>query len=277
MTELTLFVSPKRGGILQSSGFLDLKSLMALNRTCKAHAIDELSFMLLIENEITRNHGVKTVEEAIDFWRLVCHKYPLLKQWLGRDGSNCVESITVTRYMLSDASPYEVMLVKMLRSLPTQSERLQLVGEQGRFGRTPLHNAAIPGNCNSLKTILFVYPESERLKAVSRVDDYGWTVLHCAVSSGNPESIRLTLSVYPESERYHLVNETGRFGSTILQCAASSGNVESMKLILALLPEWLSQQSESGRSSEKRSHDSALQDEEVDVEPLPEAKRQRSQ
>ncbi len=85
----TLFVSPKRGGILQSSGFLNLKSLMALGQTCKANAFDELSLILLIENEITRHHGVKTMQEAIAFWRKVNDEkeYPLFRPWLERDGS----------------------------------------------------------------------------------------------------------------------------------------------------------------------------------------------
>ncbi len=75
-----IFSAPKRGGIVQSSGLLDLKSLMALNRTCKTNMIDELSLILLIENEITRNHGVETMEEAIEFWQEVCSENPLLKQ-----------------------------------------------------------------------------------------------------------------------------------------------------------------------------------------------------
>ncbi len=52
---------------MQSSGFLDLRSLVALSRTCKAHAYDELSLIIFIENELTRNHGVQTMEDAIDY------------------------------------------------------------------------------------------------------------------------------------------------------------------------------------------------------------------
>ena len=48
----TLFAAPKQGGIVQSSGFLDLKSLVALGRTCKSNALDELSLIPLIENEM---------------------------------------------------------------------------------------------------------------------------------------------------------------------------------------------------------------------------------
>ncbi len=54
----TLFTSPKRGGILQSSGFLHLKSLISLSQTCKSNALDELSLILYIENDITRYHKV---------------------------------------------------------------------------------------------------------------------------------------------------------------------------------------------------------------------------
>ena len=64
-----LFAPPKQGGIVQSSGFLDLQSLMALGQTCKAHALDELSLIMFIENELTRNHRVQTMEEAIALLR----------------------------------------------------------------------------------------------------------------------------------------------------------------------------------------------------------------
>ncbi len=47
------------------------KVLMALNRTCKANVIDELSLILLIESEITRSRGVDTKEEAIVFCRML--------------------------------------------------------------------------------------------------------------------------------------------------------------------------------------------------------------
>ncbi len=234
----TLFVSPKQGGILQSSGFLDLKNLMALNRTCKANMIDELSVMLLIENEITRYHGVNTMKEAIDFWRLVCHRYPLLKQWLGRDGSNCVESITVTRYMLSDAALYEVMLAKMLRTVPTQPERLQLVSRKCAWtGETVLHCAAYSGNPESIRLILALYPETELLRIVNVQDDYGWVALHCAARSGNFESIETILDVYPESERLQALNTTNHEGETVWHRVADSNNIECIKAVLSLLPE----------------------------------------
>ena len=164
-----IFAPPKRGGILQSSGFLDLQCLMSLNRTCKAHVFDELSLIQLIENEVTRYHGVRTMQEAIHFWRYIFGK-PSLKRWLRR-GSNssnsngATDSITVTRYMLSDASRYEVMLAKMLRAVPTQSERLQLVSELGSFGRTLLYRVAESGNTESLKAVLAIHPESEHLSA----------------------------------------------------------------------------------------------------------------
>ena len=105
---------------MQSSGFLDLKSLMALSGTCKAHAFDELSIIQLIENEITRYHGAKTVGEAIDFLKKLWYKVdtPSLKQWLDRDGSHVEAWTIVTRDLLSMAIYYEVMLRKMLQCVP---------------------------------------------------------------------------------------------------------------------------------------------------------------
>ena len=92
--------------------------------------IDEQSLILLIENEITRDHGVETMEEAIDFWRQLCQENPLLKQWLERDCSSsssndAEQSIQVTHDMLADATLYKVMFAKMLRTIPIQPERFQ--------------------------------------------------------------------------------------------------------------------------------------------------------
>ncbi len=143
---------------MQSSGFLDMKSLIALSRTAKAHAFDELSITLLIEREITRNHKCDSIEEAIDFWRKV-HRKPHLKQWLLRDKSTTVESSIVTRGMLSRAVNYEVMFAKMLRTVP-ESDRLQAVSEKGPFGMTLLHQASLLGKLDCIKMILPLYPES---------------------------------------------------------------------------------------------------------------------
>mgnify|MGYP001034896271 CR=1 FL=1 len=92
MDHSTLFVSVKQGGILQSSGFLDLQSLISLGQTCRANMIDELSLILLIENEMTRNHGQSTMKGAIDFWREVSSgSNSILKPWLERDGTTTVD------------------------------------------------------------------------------------------------------------------------------------------------------------------------------------------
>ncbi len=81
-----LFVSPKRGGILQSSGFLDLRSLMRLGQTCKSNALDELSLIQLIEHEITVRHRVSSMEAAMTSLKKI-HQDTVLKQWLLRDSS----------------------------------------------------------------------------------------------------------------------------------------------------------------------------------------------
>ncbi len=243
-----LFAAPKRGGILQSSGFLDLKSLMALSQTCKSNALDELSLIQLIENEMTRKHGVVTMQEAIDFWTKVSSREnPLLKQWLERDGCgrssssssivNDVESITITHDMLSAALPYEAMFVKMLRAVPTHSERLQLVSRKCEWTEvTLLHSVAEAGHLESLKAILALYAgESERLQAVGMRDSNGCNVLHFATYSGNAESIRLILTLYSETERLLAVKEWFSVG-TALHIATRSGNFESIETILDVYP-----------------------------------------
>ncbi len=251
----TILAAPKRGGILQSSGFLDLQSLMALSRTCKANMIDEQSLILLIENEITRSRGVDTKEEAIVFLRNI-YRWPLLKLWLERDygctnGTTTTTEIKVTRHMLTHAVPYEVMLSKMLRAVPTQLERLELVKNEWRGvtvlphlravwdqrKQTILHRAASSGNHESLKTVLALFPESERLQVVSMQDSKGRTVLHFAAESGNSDSIKTLLSLHPESERLKVVNSGHREEHTVLHAAARSGSFEAIETILSLYPE----------------------------------------
>ncbi len=232
---------------MQSSGFLDLKSLMALGQTCKAHALDEQSLILLIEHEATRYHGVETMDEVIEFWRKIYRGRPLLKRWLERDYSSSsnsnrtnstAESMQVTRNMVSDALPYEVMFVKMLRTVPTESERLQLVSERDSLGMTLLHRAAWTNRIECIKVILALYPdEAERLQAVKGRDTFRWTVLHYAASSGNPDLIQLILVLYPESERLQSLNMKNNDDWTVLHCVAHSGDLVCIKIILSLYPE----------------------------------------
>ncbi len=235
MKNSTLFVAPKQGGILQSSGFLDLNSLMALSLTCKAHAYDELSLILLVEHEITQNHRVHTIEEAIALWRKM-YRNSVLKRWLERDSPR--KLITVTRNMLSEAVTmrYEVMLLKMLRKVP-QSERLSMAQRRDPNQMTLLHSAAESGNLESIKIILDLYPELERLQAVKRKDMERKTVLHHAAYARNTLAIKLILPLYPESERLEAVHTEDRDGWAVLHCAGGSGNLEAIRLILSLLPE----------------------------------------
>ncbi len=230
-----LFVSPKQGGTLQSSGFLDLKSLMALNRTCKAHAFDELSLILFIENEITRDHRVETVADAISLLRRVYDK-PLLRQWLERESNARTGSIVMsTRDMLSEATCYDVMLVKMLKIVP-RSLLVMTVSMQNSNRSTVLHSAARSGNCTSLQLILNLFPESQLSEVVSWTDLSGRSVLHYAVRSGNLESIKTILALYPdESKLVRAVCNRDQSGRTALHWAVRSGNPESIRFIGSLL------------------------------------------
>ncbi len=121
-----LFVSPSRGGILQNSGFLDMKSLIALSRTSKEHTIDESSIILLIENELSRNHGATTFHEAMSYyWR--AHTWHRMKNWLERESSSMVpDADTLVR-----AGHFEVALAKMLRAFPKSQhlKALHMVNE----------------------------------------------------------------------------------------------------------------------------------------------------
>ena len=267
----TLFVAPKQGDILQSSGFLDLQSLMSLGLTCKAHAWDELSLILLIENEITRNHQVFTLEEAIHFLKRVYQK-PLLRQWMMGDGT--CRSLILTHEMVSTAAPYEVMIAKMLRATP-ESLLYQVLNMKNNFDENVLHLAALSGNPESIRAILAFYPESQRIQALNVKDINGGIALHHAAISGNPESIKAILNLYPESQHLQIMmnakddiertilhyaaysknsivnildlfSESHRLqalemkcadGETALHIAAEAGNAESVKVILNVYPE----------------------------------------
>ncbi len=268
-TLATLFGPPKQGGILQSSGFLDLQSLMALSRTCRASMIDELSLTVFIENEVSRYHGVRTMEEAIAFCRMV-YRRPLLRQWFKRG----YERIQVSREMLSNAKRYEVMIAQMLQAVPME-EQYQLVSKVSGFDcRTLLHEVVQSGHPLSIKTVLALFPGSELWKALDLKDNNGWTALYCAMISnraqyvlpllpeserlevlctvyypnsftllhyaaysGHVEAIETVLKLYPESERLQALNMTTYSGATVLHMIASySDNVECIKGILSLLP-----------------------------------------
>ncbi len=242
-----LFASPKQGGILQSSGFLDLESLIALSETCKANAFDELSLIQLIENEITRNHGVQTMEEAIAFWRNVNSGSSLLKRWLQRSdvswsgtaatAATVDEStvVVVTRDMLLAAVRYDVALAKMLQQIP-RTERSQVVDKIKLNGIPLLHRAAYSGNLESIKVILSLYPESQQLQVVDQKDRSGENVLLWATKSGNLECVKTILALYPEAQQLQMVSMYDRQG-TVLHQAAVSGNAELLTYLLHLFPE----------------------------------------
>lgn len=239
-----LFTSPKRGGLMQSSGFLNLKSLIALSHTAKSNALDELSLVLLIENEMTRNHKVQTMEEAITFLKTV-YRNPVRRTWLEGDHRHRFStttqtdsaSITLTRDMILEAVRYDVMLTKMLRTIP-ESQRLQMVNQRDFYGSTLLHDAARSGNFASIKVLLDLYPQSQHWHVVSKKGSLGMTVLHHATFSGNCESVRFILALYPETEqRIQAVSVQDEHGRTALHYAARVGNIELIQLLLGSLPE----------------------------------------
>ena len=240
MDDSILFCAPKQGGILQNSGFLDLKSLMSLGQTCKANTIDERSLILLIENEITRDHKVQTKEEAITLLRQVC-RYPMLRQWLERDDlAAVIGTATMTKLrqdMLSPAaSYYGVMFIKMLRMFP-QTERFQIMSEQSdRIGRSLLHSAARSGDIHSIRGVLALFPESQHMEIVTMRDDKGRTALHWAAFARNPETVKYLLSVMSDDEQcFQAVTMQNAEGENVLHNAVLS--VESVEAIVSALPE----------------------------------------
>ncbi len=244
-----LFAPAKQGGILQSSGFLDLESLMALGQTCKAYMIDELSLIQLIENELTRNrHGVQSMEEAREFWRKVCRGDPLLRRWLKRDGT-IVEStsIIVTREMLRAAVSYDVMLAKMLQRVMGHSGAeclLHTVNEPDESQSILLHHAARVGNAASIRAIVALYPSprdqsaEQYMEILNQRDKCGWTALHFVAASADIDAVSTVLSYYPESHCPQvLVQLQSRRGTTPLHMAAHSCDTDLIRYALTLFPE----------------------------------------
>ena len=211
---------------------------MALSLTCKAHALDELSLILLIENELTRCHGVQTIKKATSLWRKV-YRNSLLKRWMNRNDTTTDEPIRVTRQMLSETvyHCFEVMFHKMLRAVP-EFECLRMVSDPGDNGWPLIHSVVSSGNSEAIRAILDHCPESERSQVATFQDNYlNRTVLHCAAESGNIECIKLILSYHPESEYSRAVRSQDKMGATVLHCVARSGNLECIKLVLDHYPE----------------------------------------
>ena len=229
-----LFAPPKQGGVVQSSGFLDLRSLMALSQTCKAHALDELSLIQSIEHELTRDHKCRTMEEAIDFWKDT-YRQPLLKQWLDRDRHPLV-LVVPSQGMLLAAVPYDVMFVKMLRLIP-RSVCFEVLIEKGKESRSVLHRAVNAGKHELVRAIFASLPTSEHYQAVTIRGSYGMTTLHYAGDSGNMECIKTVLDLYPESKYSSVLCAQTGYRRTVLHCAARSNNFELIKFLIELIPE----------------------------------------
>lgn len=248
-----LFVSPSRGGILQSSGFLDLKSLIALSRTSKEHAIDESSVILLIENELSRNHGATTFHEAMNYyWR--AHAWHRMKNWLERESSSMVpDADTLVR-----AGHFEVALAKMLRAFP-KSQHLKALHMVNEYGYTVLHTAARASNCDSIKLIMALYTDSAHRQALHALSDVqhtvsydkdpgfqrselldlrdygGYAVLHYAHQSWNLDTIRYILELHTESQLLNVLAMQDRKQKTILHYAAYAYCHQAVELFLLLL------------------------------------------
>ncbi len=161
----------------------------------------------------------------------------LLKDWFK---FRSIESIvhSYTSVIPLQAASYDVMLVKMLRTVP-ESQRAKIVIQPVRSGRSILHCAASEGYHESTLTILSFVPESERLRIVSeRCPTDRSSVLHLAAASGNLELVKSILTLYPESERFCAVTSRDMRQRTVLFMAVISENLELIEFILMLFPEF---------------------------------------
>ncbi len=95
-----------------------------------------VSLILLIMNEVIRNHGVCTMEEAIDLWKGV-YRQRQLRSWAAESSDICSD-------VMASAVHYDVTLVKMMRTVP-ESERFAMVSKPDENGVTLLHCAAESG------------------------------------------------------------------------------------------------------------------------------------
>lgn len=258
----TLLVSPKHGGILQSSGFLDLRSLMALNRTAKVNALDRSSLILFIEHEITTYYHIRDREHPLTLLKYI-YSRPLLKQWLERDHTTA-QSIPI-RDMLSEGAVYDVMLKKMFRLIPP-SQRVQTIEMRDEFGRTVLHCAAAALNPESIRYILALLSDSQYLHATKALDQIEKNVLHHAAGSyerslgwftefqsSRAQSIKTILNGLPESERMKIGSTCDWCGVTALHDASRMGDLHSVKELLAIYPksqhsQMVNMQDQTGRT-----------------------------
>ncbi len=265
MLHTILFGPPKQGGILQSSGFLDLKDLMTLKRTAKAHAFDEQSLIQLIENEVTRDHNCHTVEEAIAFCKTTWRQ-PWFKGWLYRSTSS-----VATPGQLVCALENDVMFRRMFNSIPEaqifhilmekdvlhgvadsgRSEYIHLIfsklsKEEGvnallmkrtRDGATIVHSSI--HHFRVLEACLAHCPKALCFEVLSKKDNNGWTLLHLAAQRRRFDSMKLIWAIVNEKERGQLVFARDAFGQTALHHAAIPGGIygssEDIDTVLSFL------------------------------------------
>ena len=152
-------------------------------------------------------------------------------------------------------------LVKYILTLyPTETERVHALNMKVQR-RTVLQFAA--HEC--IGAVLTGYPEHERLQALKKKNSARSTVLHDVAESiqSDREFVKNILDLLPEQQRPEAVKVRDAVGNTVLQIM----DEETRESIV----EWLS---ESESSGQKRSRDSALETEEVDVGQS-DAKRQR--
>ena len=156
-----------------------------------------------------------------------------LRSWLERDSVDVDSSTICIEDMMFVAAIYDVMLFKMMRTVP-EVERYGTL--RCGYGRTVLHcTTAISGN--TIHDIVGLIPEAHRFEALSMRDKLGMTVLHWATHSSNPESIKTIFTLLPESQRLQAVCMQDRNGDTILHLAANSQNYETITVVLSVLQE----------------------------------------
>ena len=122
----------------------------------------------------------------------------------------------------SVALPMNLRLIKLVLSLLSETERLQVLSMQDQYGNTVLHCAAQSGKV--IETILDLYPESERLQVLNMSNRSGETALHFVARLDKIECIKAVLSLYPESQWRQVLDKQDSYGRTALDIMREARN-----------------------------------------------------
>lgn len=201
---------------LQKSGLLDLRSLIALNRTAKGNAYNLESWQILIENEIITSVEFKDLVDAKDFVKKIWNKQ-VLKNWLNRQHALPSDELTeLAIAALPKALDYNSMLTKILQALPPN--RLDTLVTSLSGGRELSQHELLREliKLSHLDVIINTFSDTEKKTLLSYKDNKGNCLIHLASMFHNSIPLKRLIEFYPQTEWLAIVQTKNDNGETPL-------------------------------------------------------------